>query len=76
MATTFENITVDTEGLTVSLIVWRRFRRPTSRIVERIYEDTPGLAALGPILPVGTTFRIPIDQPRESTTIEPISLWT
>lgn len=76
MSTTYETVTVETEGLTVSLIVWRRFRTRTERIVERIYEDTPSLAMVGPRLPVGTTFRIPIDTPRENATVTPISLWT
>lgn len=76
MTTTYETVTVETERLTLSVIVWRRFRTQTDRVVERIYEENPGLALSGPFLPVGATFRMPIDQPRETTTVSPISLWS
>jgi phage tail protein X len=59
-----EPVTVEGEFLTVSLIVWRRFRRPN-----------PGLADLGAFLPVGTTFDMPVPTPREPAILDPIRLW-
>jgi phage tail protein X len=77
MSVDFEPVIVQGEGLTVSLIVWRRFRRPMPGVVEAILTATPGLADLGHVLPLGTRFSIPV--PQEQTEIqdvlEPIVLW-
>lgn len=56
-----ERVVVESEGLTVSQLCWRRFRKPTSGIVEAVlaYNDNQGLAALGPHLPVGTVVYFP-----------------
>lgn len=76
MSTTYETYTVETEGLTVSVIVWRRFKARSRRVVERIYEEQPALGLVGHYLPVGTVLRIPVDAPRDNATVTPISLWT
>lgn len=76
MSTTYETYTVTAEGLSLSVIVWRRFKARTQRVVERIYEEQPELGNVGHFLPVGTVIRIPIDAPRDTTTVTPISLWT
>lgn len=60
-----ERITVNGIGLTLSKIVWRRFRRPTPGVVEATLAANPGLADLGPILPLGTAFDLVI--PAEAT---------
>ena len=70
-----ETVTVAGDGLTVSLIVWRRFRRPMPGLVEDIYDINPGLADYGQILPVGITFEMPIPIPREQQVLDPIRLW-
>jgi phage tail protein X len=76
MAIQPETVTVGAEGLTLSLIVWRRFYRPKPGLIERVYALNPGLAELGIILPVGTVFLLPVD-PEENRTQrqDVISLW-
>ncbi|MFC5509255.1 tail protein X [Bosea massiliensis] len=75
--TTYETYTVETTGLTVSLLVWRRFKRPMFGMVERILELNYGLAEKGIFLPIGTKVTIPIDAPTaRSIQIAPaIQLW-
>jgi phage tail protein X len=70
-----EPVTVEGEFITVSLIVWRRFRRPMPGLVEEIHDINPGLADLGAFLPVGTNFNMPVLTPREPAMLEPIKLW-
>lgn len=70
-----ETVTVEGDELTVSVIVWRRFKRPMPGLVETIYDLNPGLADLGTILPVGTSFNMPIPIPREQQVLDPIRLW-
>lgn len=75
MEQVIENVTVEGDDLTVSLIVWRRFRRAMPGLVDQIYATNVGLASLGPVLPVRTTFSMPIPIPREQQVLEPIRLW-
>ena len=70
-----ETITVEGDGLTVPLIVWRRFLRPMPGLVEKVYHINPGLADLGPILPVGVKFKLPILILQNQDFKEPIRLW-
>ena len=70
-----ETVTVEGDGLTVSVIVWRRFKRPMPGLVEAIYDLNPGLADLGQSLPVGTCFDMLIPIPREQQVLDPIRLW-
>jgi len=70
-----ETVTVEGDGLTVSVIVWRQFKRPMPGLVEAIYDLNPGLADLGQTLPVGTSFDMPIPIPREQQVLDPIRLW-
>ena len=70
-----EPVTVEGEFITVSLIVWRRFRRPMPGLVEQVHDMNPGLADLGAYLPVGTTFNLPVPTPRGPTLLDPIRLW-
>ena len=68
MADAIEKVTVSGYGLTLSKIVWRRFRRPMPGLVERILEANPGLAAKGEILPLGTAFDliVPAEDPTDA----------
>jgi phage tail protein X len=75
MTTTVERYTVEVEGLTLPRLLWRRFRAPYPGLVERILDEIPGLAALGPYLPVGTVVPVPIDRPRAADQTRVISLW-
>ena len=70
-----ETVTVEGDGLTVSTIVWRRFKRPMLGLVEAIYDLNPGLADLGQTLPVGTSFDMPIPIPRAQQVLDPMRLW-
>ena len=75
MSEVVERLTVEGDNITLSLLVWRRFRRPMPGLFEQILDLNPGLAALGPCLPVGTTFNMPVPTPREPALLEPITLW-
>ena len=75
MSEVIERLTVEGDGITVSLLVWRRFRRPMPGLMELILERNPGLAGLGPILPVGTVLEIPVPTPRAPQLLDPIRLW-
>lgn len=60
------------EGDTVDLIAYRRFGRLADQ-VERILEFNPGLAELGPILPVGTIVKVPVPETKGRKTLR--RLW-
>jgi len=70
-----ETVTVEGDDLTLSLIVWRRFKRPMPGLVEAILDLNQDLGELGAILPVGTVFEMPVPVPRERTLLDPIRLW-
>lgn len=70
-----EPVTVQGEFITVSLVVWRRFKRPMPGLVAQVYDINPGLADLGEYLPVGTTFNMPVPTPRTPVILDPIKLW-
>lgn len=75
MSDLVEPITVEGDFITVSLIVWRRFKRPMPGLVEKTFTINPGLADLGSFLPVGTSFNLPVPAPREPAILDPIKLW-
>lgn len=71
-----EAVRVETDQLTVDLLVWRRYRRPIPGLVEQVLALNPGLAQHGPYIPRGTTVVFPIiEQPDLSPTSEVIALW-
>lgn len=75
-----ERYVVESDGLTLSQICWRRFRRPTSGIVEAVLDanENQGLAALGPIIPVGTVVFIPSElavEPGITDDEDLVTLW-
>lgn len=73
---TTETILVRTEGLTLDQLVWRKYRRPIPGLVEQVLELNPGVAQLGPMLPVGTAVRLPILQAKSETPARDlIQLW-
>jgi phage tail protein X len=75
MSTMTQTVTVEGDALTVSLIVWRRFKRPMPGLVEAILDTNPDLADLGPVLPLGTVFEMPVPVPQENQVLDPIRLW-
>ena len=75
MSEVIERVTVEGDGITVSLLVWRRFRRPMPGLLEQILDRNPGLPSAGVELPIGTVLDIPVPTPREPQLLEPIRLW-
>lgn len=73
-----ETVIVKGEGLTVDLIVWRKYgvRGRRARLVEKTLKSNPGLAALGLILPLGASFDIPdLDPDQASDVVDVVSLF-
>jgi phage tail protein X len=63
---------ISVQGDTVDLIC-RRVYGDESGYVEAVLNANPGLAAIGPILPIGTAVQMPeLEKPAELPTI---SLW-
>lgn len=54
-------ITVQRQGTRVSVLLWRAYGKPgvTAAMLKSTYALNPGLAALGPILPIGTRLTLP-----------------
>jgi phage tail protein X len=62
--TSFEMYFVQSEYVTVDLIIWKRYRNRCPGIVEKTLDANPQLSwghRTSPFLPVGTFIRIPID---------------
>ena len=53
----FEYITKT--GDTADFIAWKYYGRQDNRIVERLLDENPGLADIGPILPQGLVVSLP-----------------
>lgn len=61
------------DGDTVDEIVWRYYGNQVRGALEIVLEVNPGLADLGPVLPVGTVVQLPeVETPKEA---ESVSLW-
>lgn len=60
------------QGDTVDTLCWRYYGR-TAGVTEQVLEANPGLAALGPVLPMGQLVTLP-DQPKRPTTRR-VQLW-
>ncbi|MBY6056746.1 tail protein X [Leisingera daeponensis] len=61
------------DGDTVDEIVWRYYGNQVRGALEVVLEANPGLADLGPVLPVGTTVQLP--EIETSKEVESVSLW-
>lgn len=61
-----ETFTVRGEGLTVDLVLWRKYGLRGRSLIEATLDANPGLGKLGPYLPLGTVFTIP-NLPAETT---------
>lgn len=73
--TTTETYVVESDGVMLDSMIWRRFHKPMPGLVERILVDNPGLAVLGPLLPAGTSVIIPIDTPTGPAVVDVVKLW-
>lgn len=54
-----EEVIVRGEGITLDLLLWRRYGVRGQELVEATYEANPGLAKLGSHLPLGTRVMLP-----------------
>lgn len=62
MTTLTKTVRVSTEGVTLSLMIWRQFRASMPGVLEQALTLNPGIASLGPYLPVGTVVVLPLPQ--------------
>lgn len=60
-----ETLTVAGSAQPLDLLLYRRYRREIPGFVEATYAANPGLADLGPLLPIGTkvTVTVPVPAP-------------
>ena len=73
---TTETITVSADQLTLADLVWRKYRRPIPGLVEQVLNLNPGLAQLGPYLPLGTVVLLPVlQEAARPVEREVIQLW-
>lgn len=72
-----ETFTVRSDGMSVDLIVWQRFRRPMPGLFERIMAlpENQHLEHCGFVLPLGAAVTIPIEPPPREQELPVISLW-
>lgn len=54
-----ETVVVQRTRTTVDLLLWRRYGIAGLGLVEQVWALNPGLADLGPVLPVGTEVLLP-----------------
>lgn len=74
--TDVETYRVDGDGVPLDLIIWRRYRRRTPGLVEQVLALNQGLADLGPLLPHGTVFQMPVlPAPTTTPTTKLTRLW-
>ena len=69
-------IKVAGDGISVDLLIWRKYKRPMPGLLEQVLDINPGLAALGPILPIGTVVKLPTVKPPPVTELAVVRLWT
>lgn len=62
------------QGDTVDGLCWRHLGR-TAGVTESVLESNPGLAALGPVLPMGTQVELPDQVQAAAQQNNIIQLW-
>ncbi len=62
-----ETVTIRGEGITADLLLFRRYGVRGQALVEEMLDTNPGLAALGPVIPLGTEVILPDLPPIETT---------
>lgn len=71
-----ETLTVTDAPTPLDLLLYRRFRAGYADLVEATLDANPGLAALGPALPIGTEVTVTVpDRPAPAAGGKTISLW-
>ena len=72
----FEVVRINTEGVTLSKLVWGMYHEPKPGLVEQIMHFNPRIAAFGEYLPPGLEVLVPVENSAgEETTLETVSLW-
>jgi phage tail protein X len=75
MSEVLEMVTIRGEGITLDLLLWRRFGRKGIALVERTLEINPGVADAGLELPLGTRVYLPLPEASAAVVAEPVSLF-
>lgn len=70
-----EEITVEGEGLTLSRLIWNRFRAVSETTLAGIYDMNPEISEVGTFMPVGLVIRLPIYDKAESPEVKTVTLW-
>lgn len=70
-----ETLVVTTDRTPLDLLLFRRFKREVPGLVEATLATNPGLAALGPYLPVGTVVVTPVPAAASAATRPLVSLY-
>lgn len=65
---------VTRQGETVDLVCLAHYGR-TAKVVEKVIEANPGLAALGVVLPLGTKIKMPV-LPATQSVAPLVTLWS
>lgn len=67
---------VTSEGFSLSRLIWRLLKRQPAGYAEKVLDANPGLAALGPHIPVGAKIVFPLeDISPETKPEEVVRLW-
>ena len=61
---TTEVLTVAGRPMPLDLLLFKRFKREIQGFVEQTLDANYGLAALGPILPIGTEVTVTVPSPK------------
>lgn len=67
-----EQIRMSREHITLDLLLFRRFGAAGQFLLESVLDANRGLAAKGPVLPVGTIVTLPEQLGRTSTGERPV----
>ena len=70
-----ESLTIRGEGITLELLLWRRYGVRGRELVSAAFDANPGLAAKGPYLPLGTVVSLPDLPARTSAARKVVSLF-
>ncbi len=69
-------VTVKGEGTTLDLLLWRIYGVRGREILPQTLAINPGLAGLGPEIPLNTVVKIPDLPSRTTPTVERVSLFS
>ena len=71
-----QKVEVKSELVSVDLVVWQKYKWPMPGVFEQTLDQNYGLAAKGVILPLGTTFDLPLLNPTDVVpTTKVVKLW-